>query len=154
MLVNVFAYGTLMFPEVVREVAGIRGDGGSAVLTGFRRRTVQIPNRIRGLFPAVVPSPEGRVEGVLFRDVNNRQLAEFDEFEELALGSYVREQHPVQMGSEFHEAFVYVCGPRLTRFLSGDWNPETFRREELDWYLTHFVEPYAVSGHKGDVRET
>ena len=143
MAANLFAYGTLMFPEVAARIAAIQTWGEPVTLERFTRCTVRIPGRTRGLFPAVIPAPNERVNGLLYRDVSDRELALLDEFEGVTQGSYVRELRTIDTDSGICPAFIYVCGDQLKQFLSGAWSPLAFREDELDWYISHIVDGFA-----------
>ena len=58
---RLFAYGTLMCPEIIREVSGITQPGQPAVLHGFARY------RVRGeYYPAITAQAGARVDGLLY----------------------------------------------------------------------------------------
>ncbi len=134
---NLFAYGTLMFPEVAVPLAGITQWGQPAVLHGFRRRKVQL--RSRGNFPAIIRQEGATVTGILYRGLQQRQVDVLDWFEQVYNQSYTQETVVIQCDAESVEAIVYVCGQRLADRLDGDWRPEQFQRKELDWYIENAV---------------
>ncbi|HWV63502.1 MAG TPA: gamma-glutamylcyclotransferase family protein, partial [Oxalicibacterium sp.] len=113
---HVFTYGSLMFPAVWRRV--VRGSHRSlpAVLDGYARHAV------RGeLYPGIVHRPGASVEGVLYLDVNEAELAVLDGFE----GSeYRRESVTVRTAADMQmvaaDAYLFLAGHRL----SGEaWEP-------------------------------
>jgi gamma-glutamylcyclotransferase (GGCT)/AIG2-like uncharacterized protein YtfP len=124
-----FAYGTLLIPEVMEVVAGRRLAARAAVLRGFRRRL------LRGaVYPAVLPAPGEDTEGVVWSGLDQRALARLDRFEgEL----YERRRLAVELAEGGAcEAFVYVLEPRH-RALATDapWELEVFRARHLRDYL-------------------
>jgi gamma-glutamylcyclotransferase (GGCT)/AIG2-like uncharacterized protein YtfP len=147
---HVFAYGTLMFPEVAVPVAEIYGDGEPVTIPGFRR--YEAFTRSWGNFPAIVQEATSTVDGLLFRDLSGKQLERLDWFEDVHDGLYVREQIQLEFGNERLEVFLYVCGPgleeRLLQPLSRAWSPELFRRNELNRYVKQVVYP-AVQSRSG-----
>lgn len=78
---NVFTYGSLMFPSVWEKVTGSRAAGGPARLAGFSAR------RIRGQsYPALVAEEGSVVEGVVYENVSQAAVKRLDDFE----GSFYR----------------------------------------------------------------
>jgi len=140
---KVFAYGTLMFPEVASRVAGIDGWGEPVLLTGYSRFKVVKRERTRGLYPAIVPNEEGSVNGLLFRGITSLQLKLLDEFEEVREGSYTRECVSVDADGENCDAQIYVACEPLRKLMDGSlWSPHEFRMQELDWYLSNVVDDF------------
>lgn len=73
---HLFAYGTLMCDDIMREVAGCRLSHVSGILKGYRRRSVKGEH-----YPALVPEVEGRVEGVIYLNLPNSVWQRLDRFE-------------------------------------------------------------------------
>lgn len=124
----VFAYGTLLFPEVMAAVTGRAGSAVDARLEGFARRA------LRGVcYPGLLPCAGARVEGRLWTDVQPRELARLDEFE----GRRYRRQ-PVRVIAQAGErnAQVYVLNATF-RWLgtAADWDPARFRALHLSRYV-------------------
>ena len=150
MAIDLFAYGTLMFPEVAEIVANVVTWGEPVTLRGYSRFTVELPERNRGWFPAI-RAAEGHVNGLLFRHINDAQLARLDQFEDVASGSYVREQQTIHTSDGTRQACVYVCGDNLKTMLGGPWDPQSFRDNELNWYLANVVQPFADEMRKSAI---
>ena len=96
---NLFAYGTLMWPEVLEAVIGRRLSGASVSLCGFLRI------RMKGeLYPALIDAQaRDEVEGILYRGLTEAEFRHLDRFEG---GEYDRRE--VCIGTEK----VYVmCFP-------------------------------------------
>jgi gamma-glutamylcyclotransferase (GGCT)/AIG2-like uncharacterized protein YtfP len=143
--INVFVYGTLLFPEVTNRLGIVSIDDGSevplireaATLNGYRRFTVRL--RDVGNFPAIVPA-EDSVEGEVLRNVSVESLHRLDNFEGIADGYYSREEVTVQAAGEATTALAYICGSPLRPHLSGSWDANKFRTHELQWYLQNVVQ--------------
>ncbi len=143
---SVFVYGTLLFDEVTTPLriysrdeasgAEVRAARCSAVLHGYERRTVHL--RDHGNFPAIVPG-SGSVHGHLLVLVSAESLVRMDEFEGIADGYYSRDVVTVDSGGITLEAFAYVCGEPLRSFLTGPWDPDSFRANDLAWYVRNVV---------------
>lgn len=117
---NLFAYGTLMWPEVLEAVIGRRPEGVKAVLGGYLRL------RISGAcYPAIVPSEGGRVEGVVYRSLNAAEYERLDRFE-----GEEYERTTVMAGGIAAQA--YVLSPSWLHLAEPvPWNPEDLHPEQL-----------------------
>jgi gamma-glutamylcyclotransferase (GGCT)/AIG2-like uncharacterized protein YtfP len=73
---NLFAYGTLMCDDIMREVSGCRLSHVPGTLKGYSRRSVKGEQ-----YPALIPDEEGRVEGVVYWNVPNAAWDRLDRFE-------------------------------------------------------------------------
>ena len=153
---NVFAYGTLMFPEVASVIAGIECTGEPLTLPGYRRYEATI--RTWANFPVIVEDAGHSVDGLLFRDVTSQQLARLDWFEETESGLYERRSQTVNFDDQETKIHFYVCGPKLKQMLmqplARPWNPVLFGTHELNKYLRKVVYPAVKSApfeiHKSD----
>ncbi len=109
---NLFAYGTLMWTEVLDAVVGCRLHGEPAVVEGFRRL------RLAGEhYPAVLPAPGGRVEGILYRGLSESDFRALDAFE-----GEEYDRIEIQLGEI--AAWLYVLAPAWRhRAVDLPWNP-------------------------------
>lgn len=128
---HVFTYGSLMFPAVWQRV--VRGNyrSATAILDNHARYAV------RGVdYPGVVAQDHASVEGVLYFNVAEEDLARLDMFE----GSeYRRIAVPLQAGSVAGGATELVAHTYLyldpARLSAVAWSPERFD-------LPHFIASY------------
>jgi gamma-glutamylcyclotransferase (GGCT)/AIG2-like uncharacterized protein YtfP len=127
---QLFVYGTLMFPEVwLRIAVGRRHDAQPALLSGFERYRVK-----GGDFPVIVPGGDrSRVSGIVYYDVAD-SIARLDNFESEL---YVREEVEVVLDSGAPLCCQTYVLPRVRRnFASTEaWDPDWFQREALADYL-------------------
>jgi len=120
---HVFTYGSLMFPEIWRQV--VTGDYRSQVVTlkDYRRFAVSGVS-----YPGMVAMPGERVTGVLYMDVGPDDLARLDAFEG---AEYRRDAVQVTLGSGATltaGAYVWLDHARLS---GASWLPEAFRLREF-----------------------
>lgn len=73
---NLFAYGTLMCEDIMREVSGVSLSSVPGTLKGFRRHSVKGEP-----YPALAPDAEGRVDGLVYRHVPDSAWIRLDRFE-------------------------------------------------------------------------
>jgi gamma-glutamylcyclotransferase (GGCT)/AIG2-like uncharacterized protein YtfP len=132
---QVFTYGTLMFPEVWRSVAGGTHEGIPALLRGFAAFRVR-----DAVFPGIVRHEDDAVvRGVLYFDVGAAAVARLDRFED---NFYVRQSVTVvcEDGSK-HLAETYTVPSENRHVLTDEpWTRESFvTRGGLEEFLTRFA---------------
>lgn len=121
--VNVFTYGSLMFPQVWRRV--VRGDyrSAAAVLDGHARYALAGET-----YPGAIARAGARIAGIVYFDVSEADVAALDAFE----GSeYRRDRVRVRLASgEAADAhtYIYLLPQKLSESL---WLPETFQMQRF-----------------------
>lgn len=127
---NVFAYGSLMFPEVWRRVAGDASMARPAVLTGYRRFAVRDRT-----FPGIVADADAQVKGVVYRDVSPEAVARLDVFED---EMYERLKLPVTLleGAVLPCEVYVVTDPYRHWLADSEWDPAVFERDHLSRFLS------------------
>ena len=124
---NLFAYGTLMWPEVLERVIGRRLTGEAAVLQGYRRLRVK-----NEPYPVIIPAAGAAVEGMVYRSLTAEEFRRLDLFEG---EEYARRQvAPGRM-----QAFTYVL-TREWRHIADTrpWIPAHFGQEQLDAFCAGY----------------
>lgn len=133
---DVFAFGTLMYPEVLSSLLDSVPEMRSATLYGYRRCKISIPGReARG--PAIITAPHQTVNGKILFGLSDRQMKILDLFEDAASG-YRRAQGVVRTtdGNEVSVQF-YEATDEIRPYLSNeDWSEEDFKKEYLSIYVT------------------
>jgi gamma-glutamylcyclotransferase (GGCT)/AIG2-like uncharacterized protein YtfP len=127
--VSVFAYGTLLFPEVMQRVIGRIPPSQEATLEGFARF------RIRGQsFPGIVAESASCTRGLLFAGVRPTELARLDAYEG---DLYVRSRVSVALREGgAADALVYVVAAHLRGEVSElSWDPERFAAQGLQAFI-------------------
>lgn len=128
---QLFCYGTLCVPDIMRRVSGSLPVSVSSTLLDYACYG------LTGLvYPGIVPEKGARVSGVLYQGVSRPQLAKLD--------AYEGEQYRRVLGwlstgeGQRARAWIYVLQPRYYHRLTGQaWSLEHFRREQLPLYLHH-----------------
>jgi gamma-glutamylcyclotransferase (GGCT)/AIG2-like uncharacterized protein YtfP len=130
-VLDLFVYGTLMVPRLVRAVCGYSATGEAAILHGYCCR------RLHGeVYPGIFPCEGETVAGLLYRDVGPGALLRLDAFEG---DVYRRRPVTVSVEGQFHPAEAYVVRPGSRGLLSNDpWRLDEF----LDRGLQDFLEGY------------
>jgi gamma-glutamylcyclotransferase (GGCT)/AIG2-like uncharacterized protein YtfP len=127
---NLFAYGTLMFPAIWLRIVGREFLAQPASVAGFAVYRVA-----GGVYPVMIAAePSSRVEGLVFRDVDAVMLRRLDEYES---DLYERtEVQAVLAGGQEIACVAYVL-PEHNRSHASDevWSAEAFARDHLAGYL-------------------
>jgi gamma-glutamylcyclotransferase (GGCT)/AIG2-like uncharacterized protein YtfP len=129
---NLFAYGTLMCEDIMEEVSGCRLAGVPGTLKGYGRRSVRGEH-----YPALVPHEEGRVEGVVYRNVPDSAWERLDRFEG---EMYVRQLVQIELNDgSTAQAATYVVQPEFLDLLDPtDWDFGEFLRNGKASFQRHY----------------
>ena len=135
---NIFAYGTLIVPEVMQRVAGKSFRAREGVLRGYARFRVK-----DGPEAAVIPFPDMQTDGVVYYDVDEESLRRLDSFEG-PLFHRVEANVEAENG-EWVEADIYVLRLRQReRLTAKPWDELQFREKDLERFL--HAHPAATGG--------
>ena len=126
---NIFAYGSLMIPEVMVAVTTREFRFKNAILRGYSRFTVKGES-----YPGIIPASDAVTEGIIYFDLDESSLERLDAFEG---DLYQRTPVKVEMEKEdILNAETYVIKPRYKRCLSSkEWNLKEFARIHLASFL-------------------
>ena len=127
---DLFAYGTLVFPEVWRAVAGRDSPSEPASVTGFAVYQVR-----GGVYPVMLEAgPKAVVRGLVYRDVDDVVLIALDAYES-NLYDRVRVVATLESGVSL-DVQAYVLPSSRWQHSSGKpWDAATFARDHLKEYL-------------------
>ena len=117
---NLFAYGTLMDPEIMAQVSGAAFQSQKATLFQYDRKTVW-----GEVYPAIIKRNGGAVEGIIYFDISEETFDRIDKFEGPL---YVRKKVMATCDNgESVGTFTYVISPTAVHQLSDDdWSYEYF----------------------------
>lgn len=126
---DVFVYGTLTIPEVVRAVLGRDWPLRAAVLEGHARYALR-----DATYPAAVAEPGAEVPGCLLLGIDEAALARLDRFES-AEYRRARVRVRVEAGGE-RDAWVWLLNESHRHRLSdGGWDRAQFVARHLAAFL-------------------
>lgn len=128
---DLFVYGTLMVPEVMRAVCGHTGPGEAGLLVDYRRRQV-----LGEVYPAITACKGESVEGLVYRNLGSVQMKALDLFEgEL----YCRALVDVRTRRSEAAIWTYVLAPEYRHVLSDEpWSLAMFRTQGLAAFLSAY----------------
>jgi gamma-glutamylcyclotransferase (GGCT)/AIG2-like uncharacterized protein YtfP len=129
-VMHLFTYGTLVFPEVWQRIAVREAAAERASLTGFAIYRVR-----DAVFPGIVRAePVNAVAGVLYRDLDENTLFELDAYES---DFYCRETVAVVTETgDTVECQAYVVPEKRRDLLTDEpWDAEWFAEHKLEKYL-------------------
>jgi len=119
---NLFVYGTLLFPEIRNLIGGRIFESQAASITGFEIFRVKDAH-----YPGVIRTAPGMVTGQILGDITEEELDRFDQYEG---ESYQRSRIEVRVDNsgEVMDAWIYEI-PEATagEILSDEaWTKEWF----------------------------
>jgi gamma-glutamylcyclotransferase (GGCT)/AIG2-like uncharacterized protein YtfP len=126
---NIFAYGTLLIPDVMYAVTTREFRFKDAILRGYARFTVKGES-----YPGIIPVTDAITQGIIYFDVDESSLERLDAFE----GDLYR-RTPILAeikGGETFNAKAYVIKPQFSGYLSSkEWNVKEFTQKHLEAFL-------------------
>lgn len=121
--VNLFVYGTLMYPELYRAITGMEPNYQSARLQGFAVR------RLHGRpYPGLMASPGAEAVGLLVSGIDEPTMRALDRYE----GEEYEYQHVrILSGDESVDAVTYILRKELLYLATPlAWEPDPDRLEK------------------------
>lgn len=129
---RVFAYGTLISPEIMARASGQdRLTGEPARLKDYRRVLVQDE-----VYPGIYPCPGKDVDGLLYEGLTPEAIARLDAFE----GEYYQRMALyVETAGKMVRASVYVFKKRYHHLLTRkSWDYHEFRKKGKEYFTASY----------------
>jgi gamma-glutamylcyclotransferase (GGCT)/AIG2-like uncharacterized protein YtfP len=129
---NIFTYGSLMFPSVMKAVTGREFPARKANVKNYVRFKVKGES-----YPGLTPLKGAVTDGVLYMDVDALSVRRLDDFEgEL----YERTEIPADaLYGQSLTAQTYVVKARYRDHLSSEeWDPEHFEKDDLRGFMASY----------------
>jgi len=130
---NLFTYGSLMFPEVWTRLVGPPGRCERSRLRGYATR-----RKRDDVFPGLITAdPQAVVSGIVYFDLSDGVLKRLDEFE---TDFYRRMSVTVELtnGQPIPAEVYVVAGDRFDALGDEPWDAEVFRRDHLEGFLQNY----------------
>lgn len=128
---HIFVYGTLMYPEVQKVIAGEEMSGVDAILPGYKR--VKLRDRD---YPGIIPCEASQVQGKILLEVRKEIIQLFDNFEG---DEYMQAQVLVQAGSRGFNALTYQWAGGADSIVDSLWDMHDFERNKLLSFLETII---------------
>lgn len=128
MTADFFAYGSLIFPEIMYEVTGCRLKTKDAVLKNYSRYLVE-----EACYPGITKNKGSYITGKLYSELSQTAFKALDDFE----GKLYR-RIEVEIVTEFEtlRAQTFAIAPKYEGRLSNQpWSPNLFRKKHFDAFL-------------------
>lgn len=142
-MVNVFVYGTLLVPELMRVVSGREYPSVEAIAHGYAR------SRLAGrVYPGIVATAGSQAPGRVYLEVSQESLRRLDYFEG---PEYVRGPLEVtlQDGSRL-DALAYIVPSEKRSLLTGEaWGVDHFRARDCQAFVERareIMQTYTAAG--------
>jgi len=124
---NLFTYGTLQFPQVLKKITGKRFAMAPAVLNGYKRLLVKGTD-----YPAIIENTNSKVYGNLLKNVDQVSMKSIFEFEGI---DYELKHLKVEVGSELFSAVAFVWRADFNLLDKTDWDKDEFEKKALHFYI-------------------
>ena len=139
---SLFAYGTLMFPEILGALTEREFPRQDARLGRYRRSCIYEGEMKQRPFPALTPDKHHEVHGVIIHDLDEESVLRIRFFEEENV-LYRLLPITVEVNEKPVDTFAFHWHPLRPEYLRDEWDPEWFRTNHLDEYV-HKVIPDTV----------
>lgn len=131
---HLFAYGTLMDPEIMQTVSGLSLASAAAILSGFGRYTVQNED-----FTAIIEEQNGRVDGVVYAGITAEAWKRLDSFEGRIYQRKRAWVHQPNLAADT-QVMAYVLDPAFSAQLSNQpWCFDTFIKTGKQRFTTKYA---------------
>lgn len=129
---NIFTYGSLMFPSVMKTVTGRAFPSRKALVKDYARFKVKGES-----YPGLTPWEGAVTEGVLYIGMDARSVRRLDDFE-----GEIYERSEVSadtLDGESLTAHTYLIKAQYTDRLSSEpWDPEAFEKADLREFMANY----------------
>ncbi len=130
MIENLFAYGTLMCPEIIQIVTGKNLSGAGGTLKSYQRFSIK-----NEVYPGIIPAPGKVVDGIVYFGLSVSIWKLLDGFEGEI---YLRQPVKILLIEERRtiNAHTYIIKPQYADLLaSKPWSYEKFLKTGKDKFL-------------------
>ena len=139
---NIFVYGTLMYPEILKVLTWKKFKMKDAILPWYKRYGVLEWDKYKA-YPAITYSPKDRVQGKLLTNISFKNQSIFDFFEG---PEYWVQKVGVIVWENIIFAKVYIRKDDI-HTLWGDWNIQEFENKYLNIYVKEKI-PLIMKDYK------
>ena len=138
-MMNVFVYGSLLFPEIAHGLCGKKLKSEDATLSGYARFALKGAD-----YPVIIKKDNSTVKGKVLLNLNENAiyLLTFYEGDEYGMAPVKVE---TDSGIINAVAFVWMAGNELLEDF--DWSKEQFEAESLEFYR-HEIVPATLKAYK------
>lgn len=128
---SLFTYGTLMIPSIISLLIGREISGEEAILSGYRRGIIR-----HETYPGIIVAPGEKVCGILYRQLSSHDITILDQYEG---EMYLLKPVTVKLNHGRENTVTYILRSSFEQLLTKtDWDPEHFRKHELDRFLSGY----------------
>ncbi len=124
---NLFVYGTLQFPAILKKITGRTFSIKPAVLNDFMRRAIKGCD-----YPAIISSTGKQINGLLIENVDDNSLNAIDYFEG---DEYEKTMVKVIVNGNEIQALTYVWTADKNKLEDHDWDKDQFEKNFLNLYI-------------------
>jgi gamma-glutamylcyclotransferase (GGCT)/AIG2-like uncharacterized protein YtfP len=133
-----FAYGTLLFDEILQALTDRTFQTLPAVLRGFTRHAI-VRGQTTEAYPAIQPDPAGKVAGRVLLNLDATCARLIDLFESNPPDYQVCSVKVESADRRMIAATTYIARPGLVAQLKGAWSRNAFKRGHLAHYVDSVI---------------
>jgi gamma-glutamylcyclotransferase (GGCT)/AIG2-like uncharacterized protein YtfP len=133
-----FAYGTLLFDEILQALTDRTFETLPAVLRGFTRHAI-VRGETTEAYPAIRPDPAGNVAGRVLLNLDASSARLIDLFESDPPDYQVTPVRVESADGRMIAATTYIARPGLVSQLKGVWSRNEFKRRHLAHYVDSVI---------------
>jgi gamma-glutamylcyclotransferase (GGCT)/AIG2-like uncharacterized protein YtfP len=124
---NIFVYGTLQSPEIIKKLTGKLFKSKPAVLVGYKRYCIKNSN-----YPAIIQQDDSKTLGLLIENMDDLSLSiiSFYEGEE-----YEKKKVTVNSNEKSEDVLTFVWVQGIEFLENKDWDLDNFEKTFLEHYL-------------------
>jgi gamma-glutamylcyclotransferase (GGCT)/AIG2-like uncharacterized protein YtfP len=128
---NIFVYGTLQSPEIVKKLTGKSFKTSVAVLPGFKRYSVKDCD-----YPAVIQQKDAETTGLVLENVDDLSLE--------IISFYEGDEYEIQKVTVFIDGkslivLAFVWAKEIELLEDIEWDFHRFEKESLEHYLNVII---------------
>lgn len=128
---NIFVYGTLQSPEIVKKLTGKSFKITPAVLPGYKLCCIKNCD-----YPAVIQHNDMETNGFVLENVDDLSIDIISYYEG---DEYEKRQVTVNMNGKSKDVLTFVWVNENVFLENKDWNLQNFKRTRLDYYLNEVI---------------
>jgi len=128
---DIFVYGTLQSPEIIKKLTGKSFKSTPAVLPRYKRYCVKECD-----YPAVIQQNDAQTTGLVLGNVDELSLDIISFYEG---DEYEKSKVTVFVNGKYEDALTFVWVNENEMLENKDWDLQNFERTCLDYYLNEVI---------------
>jgi gamma-glutamylcyclotransferase (GGCT)/AIG2-like uncharacterized protein YtfP len=124
---NIFVYGTLQSPEIIKKLTGKSFKNAPAVLEGYKLYCVKECD-----YPAIIQQEGAKTDGLVMANMDDVSLALISFYEG---DEYEKRQVTVKLNGKSVDAFTFIWVKEIEFLENKEWDFLNFKKNRLEHYI-------------------